>query len=280
MNKKIFFVIVLSVTQLFITSCVDVQKSEMQIKGKIEEANYCDNADDCKIEHFGCPFGCYSLVNKNADMAGIKRLVEGYQKQAIECLYKCGSDPKEIVCENDKCIAKETFPIGGEKDEHGCLGPAGYTWNGELGACVREWEIRDYHKDVIKTAVEHVGYTEGLTVLRVDEAKLFGAYVVRLKKGDEEIRVNIQDGKVVDKFSSERECMADSDCVTGGCSGTICQSKDAEPIITTCEWTQEYTCYKETTCSCIEGKCQWLETPEFNSCIEEARASSPRVIRI
>ena len=30
-------------------------------------------------------------------------------------------------------------PIGGEKDEHGCLGPAGYSWNDEEDSCVRVW---------------------------------------------------------------------------------------------------------------------------------------------
>jgi len=30
--------------------------------------------------------------------------------------------------------------IGGDKDEHGCLLMAGYTWNETEGECVREWE--------------------------------------------------------------------------------------------------------------------------------------------
>ncbi len=30
-------------------------------------------------------------------------------------------------------------PIGGERDEYGCLGPAGYTWNETDQLCVREW---------------------------------------------------------------------------------------------------------------------------------------------
>jgi hypothetical protein len=29
--------------------------------------------------------------------------------------------------------------IGGQRDEHGCLGPAGYSWNVSEGECVREW---------------------------------------------------------------------------------------------------------------------------------------------
>ena len=34
-------------------------------------------------------------------------------------------------------------PIGGDKDEHGCLIAAGYTWNEEIGLCVRQWEIKN-----------------------------------------------------------------------------------------------------------------------------------------
>jgi len=33
--------------------------------------------------------------------------------------------------------------IGGDRDEHGCLGPAGYSWNSTEQECVREWEISD-----------------------------------------------------------------------------------------------------------------------------------------
>ena len=34
-------------------------------------------------------------------------------------------------------------PIGGDKDEHGCLISAGYLWNETLGICVRQWEIKN-----------------------------------------------------------------------------------------------------------------------------------------
>jgi len=30
--------------------------------------------------------------------------------------------------------------VGGDKDEHGCIGSAGYTWNETKQKCVREWE--------------------------------------------------------------------------------------------------------------------------------------------
>ena len=71
----------------------------------------------------------------------------------------------------------------------------------------------------------------------------------------------------------DAECKTDSDCITGGCSGTICQSKDAEPIITTCMWKEEYACYKQIECGCVNGKCQWKETEEFRDCLENKRSS-------
>lgn len=44
-------------------------------------------------------------------------------------------------------ISNQTFTeeiiIGGDTDEHGCLIPAGYLWNEDLGICVRPWEIKN-----------------------------------------------------------------------------------------------------------------------------------------
>ena len=70
------------------------------------------------------------------------------------------------------------------------------------------------------------------------------------------------------------ECTSDADCTTGGCSGTICQSKNTEPIFTTCEYLPEYACYKQINCACIDTKCQWDKTEAFDKCVEEARKSN------
>ena len=63
----------------------------------------------------------------------------------------------------------------------------------------------------------------------------------------------------------EKECGSDADCITGGCSGQICQSKNSEPAITTCEWREEYSCYKPTGCACKNGKCVWSD--ETTQCL-------------
>ena len=66
------------------------------------------------------------------------------------------------------------------------------------------------------------------------------------------------------------ECNLDSDCGEGGCSGQICTTAEEAPnIITTCEYREEYSCYRLTSCGCVNNKCQWIENNEFNECINE-----------
>ncbi|MEW6992797.1 hypothetical protein AADZ84_00795 [Colwelliaceae bacterium MEBiC 14330] len=43
------------------------------------------------------------------------------------------------VC--DAKIPKSTALVGGDRDEHGCIGSAGYQWCGNLNQCIRPWEL-------------------------------------------------------------------------------------------------------------------------------------------
>jgi eight-cysteine-cluster-containing protein len=55
-------------------------------------------------------------------------------------------------------------------------------------------------------------------------------------------------------------CSTDSDCVKGGCSGQVCQSKNEKQLATTCEYRD---CYDADAynlgCKCVSNKCQWEE---------------------
>ncbi|MBI5398151.1 eight-cysteine-cluster domain-containing protein [Candidatus Woesearchaeota archaeon] len=75
----------------------------------------------------------------------------------------------------------------------------------------------------------------------------------------------------LDGSSTTDACRTDADCMTGGCSGTICQSKKAEPVVTTCEYRPEYSCYKQISCGCSAGQCAWKETQQFRACIAQAK---------
>lgn len=53
-------------------------------------------------------------------------------------------------------------------------------------------------------------------------------------------------------------CVNDLDCVKGGCSGSICQAKADEQVLTTCEYKECYSAeIYGLSCRCTEGKCQW-----------------------
>jgi hypothetical protein len=54
-------------------------------------------------------------------------------------------------------------------------------------------------------------------------------------------------------------------CVVSGCSGQICAESD---MISTCEWREEYACYKTAICERgTDGTCGWRKTTELESCL-------------
>jgi hypothetical protein len=61
-----------------------------------------------------------------------------------------------------------------------------------------------------------------------------------------------------------------SDCRVAGCSGQLCVGPD-DPGITTCEWREEYACYRTATCELQPaGACGWTPTPELTACLQAA----------
>jgi eight-cysteine-cluster-containing protein len=73
-------------------------------------------------------------------------------------------------------------------------------------------------------------------------------------------------------------CTKNADCTRGGCSGTICQSSNEEQVVTTCGYLPEYDCYKDITCGCVNGACDWQSDEAFEACVLEARYSDVEVI--
>lgn len=64
------------------------------------------------------------------------------------------------------------------------------------------------------------------------------------------------------------ECDSDADCSVGGCSGQICAPRGkAGQIVSTCEYRAEYDCLRLSDCSCVKGKCQWVNNQEYSNCV-------------
>jgi eight-cysteine-cluster-containing protein len=57
-------------------------------------------------------------------------------------------------------------------------------------------------------------------------------------------------------------------CKVGGCSSQLCLNADAEEMMTTCEYREEYACYRQTKCEVqASGECGWTENEEFIQCL-------------
>jgi len=82
--------------------------------------------------------------------------------------------------------------IGGQRDEHGCLGPAGYGYDEEIGACIRIWELDETKRKAARIAVESLDPAEGLTVLEVTPLFCEGCFGVTLQNGDEQMTVFLE----------------------------------------------------------------------------------------
>ncbi len=58
-------------------------------------------------------------------------------------------------------------------------------------------------------------------------------------------------------------------CIRTGCSGIVCADQE---MMSTCEWKDEYECYKTARCERQQdGKCGWTKTTELTECIASKR---------
>ena len=75
------------------------------------------------------------------------------------------------------CITSEevrTPPIvGGDRDEHGCIGSAGYSWNEEKQECTRPWED-EQEGEVAEIPENCTSWFDGCNNCFVNDGKIGG----------------------------------------------------------------------------------------------------------
>lgn len=113
--------------------------------------------------------------------------------------------------EVEEVVDEQTLD-GGGTDEHGCLGPAGFSWDEEISACIRTWELEEEEaRSAAAVAVDRLGESVGLTVLEVQALECESeCYVVKLEVGEEHPKerkhLTITDGEVTDVTLTPAEC--------------------------------------------------------------------------
>ncbi|MBI5037771.1 MAG: eight-cysteine-cluster domain-containing protein [Candidatus Kerfeldbacteria bacterium] len=72
------------------------------------------------------------------------------------------------------------------------------------------------------------------------------------------------------------ECYTDTDCIVGGCSGTVCAARsEADNLVTTCEYRNEYACFAKDNCLCIQNRCNWQGSQQFRNCVLAPETQDP-----
>ena len=188
--------------------------------------------------------------------------------------------------------------IGGDKDSHGCLIGAGYSWNESEKACVREWshdsdryqnsnftesqaifvlknkypELNDYPSDKlapksIKTEKAdngwYVGFVQEGSGIPIISAKCF--FVDKQR--------NIMSEKLYN-YSIEEDFNAEfsaKTCSMGACSLETCHGLDikcgSNPAdICTAMYQLGDKCIQYAKCGIQNNKCQEIENPQFSQC--------------
>jgi hypothetical protein len=105
----------------------------------------------------------------------------------------------------EKSADDEEQLIGGQRDVHGCLGGAGYTFNEEIGACIREWELDQDQRIGAFLVAEQLGRQEGLTILDVTIDDCQDCYTVKLDKFQNHFTVKVVGGEVVESLEKNSE---------------------------------------------------------------------------
>lgn len=114
----------------------------------------------------------------------------------------------------------------------------------------------------------------------VKAIKIDNTYYVTLEKGILEILVNLPTdttkqslfNQILSTFQFIDQPTNNSDCIITGCSGTICIDKDKNdenPLSTTCEWKESYSCFKQHSCERqSDGECGWDNAETLQLCLE------------
>ncbi len=82
---------------------------------------------------------------------GVYLSVNSFQKEQINDFQECldagfpvmESYPRQCSANGKTFIETLDDPLGGQKDEYGCLIAAGYSWNETIQTCVRSWLLKN-----------------------------------------------------------------------------------------------------------------------------------------
>ncbi|MBR9681726.1 MAG: hypothetical protein GOV00_02920 [Candidatus Altiarchaeota archaeon] len=117
-------------------------------------------------------------------------------------------------------------PIGGQRDDYGCLTSAGYAFDEDIGACARGWELDDNQKRAATIVVDYIGGNY-VTIVQVQTTDCLGCFTVELSQGEE-----TQVSRTLTLANYEVVSMTPDDCTEQGgravtiTGGVTCEAEE------------------------------------------------------
>ncbi len=157
MKLRCFGIIPVILMLVFVSGCVSSAQDEVSVSKFLSAPVYdMDVAVSGEVNNLGemfCP--CFTLTHDGSSVdVWYDLMVDGDIKWPSVGMSGIENGDKVIVFGQlrsvngsmpsatfwAKSVIKADIVIGGEKDEHGCLVAAGYTWCENKGKCLRTWE--------------------------------------------------------------------------------------------------------------------------------------------
>lgn len=82
--------------------------------------------------------------------------------------------------------------VGGDRDAHGCIGSAGFSWDTTIAACIRPWELNDAKRSAARQAVQAAGSQYGTTITSVEQTGCAECFTVTIQTPTSRSVVTIQ----------------------------------------------------------------------------------------
>lgn len=135
-----------------------------------------------------------------------------------------------------------------------------------------------FYSDAVESLAEQNiirGYDDGRFAPEEYMSRAHGA--VLIKRYDEArvqplweqvARLSEELGLEFDDDSLDNDPRVEDGCMIGGCSGQLCVNEEDGDVVSTCEWREEYACYRDATCEKQDdGNCGWTETSSLRRCL-------------
>ena len=121
----------------------------------------------------------------------------------------------------------EDIIVGGDRDEYGCIGSAGYRFDEEIEACIRDWELDENQREAAKMGVEAVDL-ENPTIIEVLTTQCSGCFTVTMEAGKDRLKVKIENWLVVEQSMTPEECINQGGRTVNITGGLGCEAGEEE----------------------------------------------------